>query len=387
MFKQTTAFNRISGLKKRIRIIQGGTSAGKTIANLLYLIAYAQTDKTPTLTSVVSESIPHLKRGAIRDFKKIMQEHHYWDEKKWNATDYIYTFETGSQLEFFSADNEQKLRGSRRDRLFINEANNVNREAFEQLEVRTKEFIIIDYNPTGEFWAQDIQNERDDCEFIILTYKDNEGLDENIIKSIEQRRSRADWWRVYGEGLMGEVKGKIYSNWTIIDEVPKNARLLSYGLDFGYTNDPTAIVAIYYADGGYIFDEVCYQTKLSNRQIGDIFDALERAPIIADSAEPKSIDELKGYGLNVLPSTKGKGSIQHGIQFVQDQKICVTKSSVNLIKEYRNYLWKVDRDGRALQVPEPGDDHGMDAIRYGLQMKIKKPVILYDFKDNIQELW
>jgi phage terminase large subunit len=264
-FKETTAFRKINKLTKRIRVIQGGTSASKTISVLLYLIAYAQTDKVKTLTSIVSESIPHLKRGVIRDFKNIMQTHHYWKEDRWNATDSIYTFETGSQIEFFSTDNADKLRGARRDRLFINEANNVSFDAFEQLEVRTKEFIIIDYNPTNEFWYQlEIVGKRDDVDFIILTYKDNEALDEAIIKAIEQRKNRKGWWQVYGEGQLGEVEGKIYRDWQIIDEIPHEARLERYGLDYGYSNDPTAIVAVYKYNGGFIWDEITYQKGLSN---------------------------------------------------------------------------------------------------------------------------
>jgi phage terminase large subunit len=195
---QTTAFNKIANLTKRIRIIQGGTSASKTISILLYLIAYAQTDQKKTLTSIVSESIPHLKRGAIRDFKNIMQEHGYWKDNSWSASDSIYTFETGSQIEFFSTDNGDKLRGARRDRLFMNEANNNSFDAFEQLEVRTKEFIILDYNPTNEFWAlTDVKGKRDDVEFMILTYKDNEALSKEIVDSIEQRKNRKGWWQVF----------------------------------------------------------------------------------------------------------------------------------------------------------------------------------------------
>jgi len=254
-YQETTALKKILQLNKRIRICQGGTSAGKTIAILLFLIALAQSDTVQTLTSIVAESVPHLKRGAIRDFKKIMQAHGYWKDSLWNATDSIYTFETGSQIEFFSTDNGDKLRGARRDRLYMNEANNNTFDSFEQLEVRTKEFAIIDYNPTVEFWAHtELVGKRDDVDFIIITYKDNEGLDENTVKSIEQRKHRKGWWAVYGLGQLGEVEGKIYKDWQIIDEVPHEARLERRGLDFGYSNDPTSIVGIYRYNGGYILD-------------------------------------------------------------------------------------------------------------------------------------
>lgn len=368
MFKETTSFNKIKILKNRIRIIQGGTSASKTISILLYLIAYAQTDKQKTLTSIVSESIPHLKRGVIRDFKNIMQAHHYWKEDHWNATDSIYTFETGSQIEFFSTDNGDKLRGARRDRLFMNEANNITFDAFEQLEVRTKEFVLIDYNPTNEFWVQlELLGKREDLDFIILTYKDNEALSEEIVKSIEQRKNRAGWWKVYGEGQLGEVEGKIYKDWNIIDEIPHEARLERYGLDYGYSNDPTAIVAIYKYNGGFILDEITYQKGLSNKQIADIIMNLPQALVIPDSSEPKSNDELISYGVNLLPAQKGRGSVNQGIQLVQSQRISMTKRSLNLIKEYRNYMWMVDKDGKVLNTPQDIWNHILDATRYGLE--------------------
>jgi len=366
-YQETTALKKILQLNKRIRICQGGTSAGKTIAILLFLIALAQSDTVQTLTSIVAESVPHLKRGAIRDFKKIMQAHGYWKDSLWNATDSIYTFETGSQIEFFSTDNGDKLRGARRDRLYMNEANNNTFDSFEQLEVRTKEFAIIDYNPTVEFWAHtELVGKRDDVDFIIITYKDNEGLDENTVKSIEQRKHRKGWWAVYGLGQLGEVEGKIYKDWQIIDEVPHEARLERRGLDFGYSNDPTSIVGIYRYNGGYILDEECYRSGMSNREIADTIKLLDQTLTIADCAEPKSIDELRLYGITVQPADKGKDSINFGIKHVQDQRIWVTKRSVNLLKEYRQYLWMVDKNGKILDVPEGGLDHALDAVRYAL---------------------
>lgn len=367
MYSDTTATKKIIALKKRLRIIQGGTSAGKTISILLYLIAMAQSDKKKTLTSVVAESYPHLRRGAMRDFKNILQAHGYWKDDNWNATDSIYTFETGSQIEFFSSDNGDKLRGARRDRLFINECNNVPFEAFEQLEVRTKEFVFLDYNPTNEFWVfTNILNKRDDYDYLIVTFKDNEGLPPEIVQAIEQRRSNVSWFKVYGEGQLGEVEGRIYKNWNIIDEIPHEARLERRGIDFGYTNDPTAVVDVYYYNGGYILDERVYQKGMSNKQIADNINNMEKVLCIADSAEPKSIDELILYGLNVVPTVKGPDSIRQGIQRVQAQKISLTKRSANLIKEYRNYLWRVNKDGKVLNEPEGGLDHALDAVRYAI---------------------
>lgn len=367
MFEVTTALQKVMKLKKKIRAVQGGTSASKTISILQDLIDLAQRDKVPTLTSIVSESIPQLRKGCIRDFKKILKEHNYWKQSSWLETPKIYTFESGSEIEFFGADQSEKLRGGRRDRLFINEANNVKFEAFEELEVRTKECCYLDWNPTNEFWFYtEVKDKRTDIDHIVLTYKDNEALSKEIIDSIEQRKNRKGWWKVYGEGQLGEVEGIIYRDWTIIDEIPHEARLEGYGLDFGYTNDPTGIVAIYKYNGGFIFDEIAYQKGLSNKQIFDIFDNQKRAMVIGDSAEPKSIDELKLYGLNIFPATKGPGSVSHGIQFVQDQRCSITRRSVNLIKEYRNYLWKTDRNGKIINEPEGNFNHLMDGIRYFL---------------------
>lgn len=366
----TTATQKVSKLKKRIRAIPGGTSASKTISILMVLIDKCQTDKVPALTSIVSESIPHLKRGAIRDFKNIMRAQGYWKDANWNATDSIYTFETGSQIEFFSSDSSDKLRGARRDRLFINEANNVTFDAFEQLEVRTKEFIFIDWNPTNEFWYYtEVKGKRDDVEELVLTYKDNEALSEEIVKAIEQRRNRKGWWKVYGLGQLGDVEGKIYKDWAIIDEIPHEARLERYGLDFGYSGHEAAIVAVYKYNGGYIWDEITYQKGLGNRRLADIIENQENSVlVVADSSEPKSIDEMISYGINVIGAAKGPDSVRFGIKMLQDQRISVTKRSVNIIKEYRNYMWKTDKNGKIIEgVPEKELDHAMDAGRYAME--------------------
>jgi phage terminase large subunit len=327
---------------------------------------------------VVAQSIPHLKRGAIRDFQNILKAHNYWKDDNWNATDNVYTFETGSKIEFFSTDNGDKLRGARRDRLFMNECNNIHIEAFEQLEIRTKEFVFLDWNPSNEFWFYtDVLGKRDDVEHIILTYKDNEALPNEIVEAIEKRRNNLSWWKVYGEGQLGEVEGRVYINWEIIDTIPHFARLERRGLDFGYTNDPTAIIDIYKHNGGYILDEQCYLNGLSNKKIAELLLGLTepKTLIYADCAEPKSIDELKTFGLNVLPAVKGPDSIRQGIQFIQELKISVTSRSHNLLKEYRNYLWKVDNNGKPFSpnIPIDYDNHLMDALRYGFSNYNERP--------------
>lgn len=367
MFQITSATKKILKLNKRLRCVQGGSSAGKTIGILLDLIQLAQTDKIPKLASVVSESLPHLKKGAMRDFLTIMQQHNYYQEDRWNRSDFTYNFETGSKIEFFSADQPAKVRGPRRDRLFINEANNIPFETFEQLEIRTNDFIFLDWNPVSEFWFYtDIMGHRNDIDYIKVNYKDNEMLNENIVKSIEQRKNRKGWWQVYGLGELGEVEGKIYKDWLIIDDIPHDARLERYGLDFGYTNDETSIVAVYRLNQGLILDEIVYQKGLSNKQIADILGNQDKAPVIADSAEPKSIDEIYSFGIPIQGCKKGKDSVINGIHLVQDQRISVTKRSVNIIKEYRNYLFQVDKNGKVLNEPEGRNDHCMSAIRYAI---------------------
>ena len=317
----------------------------------------------------------------MRDFLMIMEQHGYYVPNRWNKTDYTYTFETGSKLEFFSVDQPNKVKGPRRDRLFGNEINNWSNglETFEQLEVRTKEFIYIDWNPTNEFWFYDeILGKRNDVDHIILTYLDNEALDKNIVASIEGRKNRAGWWRVYGLGQLGEVEGKIYKDWEIIDEVPHHARLERFGIDFGYSNDPTAIVAIYYYQGGYIVDELAFKLKMLNSHIADVIIAQEREGIlvVADSAEPKSIAEIKLKGINIIGAEKGADSVRNGIALVQDQRISMTKRSVNVIKAYRNYLWDTDKAGTILNVPNHEFSDAMDALRYALVQLVKVPTFV-----------
>jgi phage terminase large subunit len=381
-YTATTATTKLLKLRKRIRGVAGGTSAGKTISILQILIDKCQSDTTPTLTSVVSESFPHLRRGAMRDFLNIMQEHGYFDEARWSKTDFTYTFETGSKLEFFSADMPSKVRGPRRDRLYINECNNVPYEAFDQLEVRTKSDIWLDWNPTAEFWYYTEVADKRDHDFITLTYKDNEALDQQIVDSIEARKGNKAWWQVYGLGQLGEVEGKIYKDWQIIDAVPHEARLVRRGLDFGYSADPAALVAVYFYNGGYIIDQELYRTGMRNQPIAEFIHNLPEAQtlVIADSAEPKSIDDLALAGVVIQGADKGQGSLLRGINHVQDLRISLTKRSVDTIREYRNYMWKFDRDGKQIAVPEGGNDHAMDAARYALesltakqrQVKIKR---------------
>ena len=367
MLQRTTAQNKIAKLKKRVRIVRGGTSSSKTFSIIPLLIDYAV--KNPKCEiSIISESIPHLRRGAIRDFLKIMDMVGMYDANKWNKSSLTYTFSNESYIEFFSADQPQKLRGARRDVLFVNECNNIDWESYYQLAIRTRRFIYLDYNPVAEFWVDSELINDSDAEMIVLTYKDNEALDKSIVSEIEKARDRAEtsnywrnWWKVYGLGEIGNLQGVIFSNWKTIDTIPEDARLIGVGLDFGYTNDPTSAIAVYQYDNQRIVDEICYHTGMLNSDIAKMLP--KNIPIYADSAEPKSIEEIRRYGILIKGVTKGKDSINYGIQLMQSQEYLITSQSQNLIKELRNYCWDTDNAGKTLNIPV-GSDHAIDALRY-----------------------
>lgn len=378
--KDTTATKRIFELKKRIRAVAGGTAASKTVSILIWLIDYCQSNHgRHKLATVVSESYPHLEKGAMLDFEIIMKDREYWKDALWNKTKHQYTFETGNVLEFFSVDTYGKAHGPRRDVLFINECNNMPYNIVDQLITRTREIVWLDWNPTNEFWFySDMLDVRTDIDFITLTYLDNEALDETTISEIESHKHNKQWWTVYGLGQLGELENRIYTGWAIWDSIPPEARLERYGLDFGYSIDPTVIVAIYKYNNAWIIDQLTYQKGLSNRTIADILLNSPKALVIADSSEPKSIDEIRSYGVNIIGATKGAGSVYQGIQYVQDQKIMVTKRSLETIKAYRNYLFVKDKDDRVIN--EPDDtvhewSNPMDAIRYGLDSFRRRVVV------------
>src|SRR5690554_2389145 len=310
-FIYTTAIKKLRKLKKRIRVVPGGTSAGKTFGIIPILIDQAARYKSKEI-SIVSESVPHLRRGAMKDFEKIMKSTNRWNEKSFSRTLLKYTFHNGSYIEFFGADQADKLRGARRTDLYINEANNVDFETYQQLSIRTSGNVWIDFNPSNEFWSHTELSNDVDAEWLILTYKDNEALSESIVKEIEKAKEKAktssyweNWWKVYGLGQLGMLEGVIFNNWTIIDDIPKDAKYVGTGLDYGYTNDPTAVVDKYMHNGKRVYDEVIYEKGLLNSDIAKRLKDFNRR-IIAESAEPKSNAELKLYGINVLTAIKGK---------------------------------------------------------------------------------
>lgn len=384
MFKDTTATKKIFSLTKRIRAASGGTSASKTISILVWIIDYCQSVDNQIVT-VVAESVPHLQLGAIRDFQNIMKANGYWDNNCWNETKHIYIFSNSSFVEFISFDKFGKAHGPRRDILFLNEANNIPYNIADQLITRTRKIVWLDWNPSEEFWFYtEMLGKRNDIDFLgdgylgPLTYLDNEALDEISKNEILSHKDNREWWTVYGEGKLGIITSRIYKDWQIIDEIPFNARLERRGLDFGYTNDPTSLVDIYYYDGGYIIDEQLYQKGMLNKQIADFILNLPNPQtlVIADSAEPKSIDEIKLHGVNILGAEKGPDSVRNGIQIVQGQRMSVTRRSFNTIKEFRNYLFLVDKDGNILNIEDPKSaNHSMSATRYGINSIIKKPNI------------
>ena len=380
MFQSTTAIKKLHALTKRKKVIQGGTSAGKTFGIIPILID--RCIRFPlTETSVVSESIPHLRRGAMKDFLKIMVSTNRFRDNQWNRSALKYTFTNGSYIEFFSVEQPDKLRGARRNVLYVNEANNVPFEAYNQLSIRTSGDIWIDFNPTANFWAHKEVVGNDDADFITLTYLDNEALPQTIVDDIESAREKAktseywsNWWKVYGLGQIGSLEGVCIKDWKEMEKLPEEARLLCGGMDFGYSNDPSTYIRLYKYNDSYIFDEVFYQKKLLNVDISNLLKEYNVKEIVyADSAEPKSIAELRTYRHNILPCTKGKDSIVYGINLINQNKIFVTSRSKNLIKELQSYTWMKDREGNTINKPIQGFDHCIDSCRYAISSQLSNP--------------
>ena len=378
--KKTLALNKLLNLNSRTKIIRGGSSAGKTIAILIILIDYAIKNKGKEI-SVVSESIPHLRRGALKDFLSILKSLNRYYEKKFNRSTLKYEFSNGSYIEFFSTDQPDKLRGARRTDLYINECNNVPFDAYQQLAVRTSGNIWLDYNPANLFWVDKELIGQSDTDFVTLTYKDNDSLPASIVKEIEKARDKAktstywaNWWKVYGLGEIGSLEGVCIPDWKEIVKIPEDARLLCGGMDFGYSVDPSTYIRLYKWNSSYIFDEMLYRKGMHNRDISLFFTNQHiRENIYADSAEPKSIAELKNYGHAVYPVTKGRDSIVYGINLMNQNEIYVTRRSKNLIKELQGYIWAKDREGNDLQKPTGSHPDCIDAARYALMMQLENP--------------
>ena len=338
------------------------------------LIVLAMQEKGKVF-SIVRKSLPSLKMTAYRDFFEILNKLELYDESRHNKSDYTYTL-NGNLFEFISLDQPQKKRGARRDYLFCNEANELSWEDFFQLLVRTTGKIWIDYNPSDAFhWIYDKLLTREDVTYIQSTYKDNPFLDKSIVDEIERLMyTDEDYWRIYGLGERGMSRATIFQFGT--SDIPADATLLSYGMDFGYTNDPTSLVAVYQSGGNLYADELIYQTGLTNPDISNILKSLNldrRTEVFADSAEPKSIEELHRMGWNVKPTQKGSDSVIVGIDVLKRHKLFITPRSKNLEKELRNYKWVEDKNGNLLNKPIDAFNHAIDAMRYATYNKLSKP--------------
>ena len=373
----TTGLKKLKPLftnDKRYLVVQGGMRAAKSYSIVMLIISWCQTyaDKIATIASM---SYPHLSRGVIRDFQNIMKAAEIWEPERWNQSSKIYTFGNGTILEFISVDN-MSAHGPARDLLFVNEANDMDQQTFQNLAFRTTGKVIIDYNPTHEFWAHTwlLKDEKDRTDFIILTYKDNEALAPTIREAIESRRPKkgeepSNWWTVYGLGQIGSLEGNIYGGWRKATEDDyENAKLIRYGLDFGFSNDETGMVAIYEKeDGELIIEQKLYQTGILGSQYGDKLRGIGIDPnvlIVADSARPEIIAEIKAQGFRIVGADKNAGSVLRGIDRVKQHQIAY--DGKDLEREYLSYQWRTKRTGEVLDEPQDGNDHLMDALRYAV---------------------
>lgn len=387
MFQRTTAINKIRAMKARKKVIQGGTWAGKTYGILpdMLDVCFRQTNKVATVTA---ETIPALKGGAIKDFKNIMRDTCRWVESRWNATDLYYTTASNVKIEFKSFDSVGKAQAAgKRDYLFINEAPYIEYEIADALIGRTTEDIWIDFNPTSEFWAHTEILPNKDAEFLLLKFTDNEALPKTIFDELMMKLDKAyynpngnrqdakniksnywaNWCRVYIDGEISSLQGTVFQ-FKQVSTIPLEAELIAYGLDWGFSNDPTAIVAVYKCNKELYIEELLYKTKLTNSMIVAEMNALgisKQRLLIADSTEPKSITDLQnmGYG-NTMPAKKGEDSVRNSIDTLQGFTLNVTSSSLNLIKEFRNYRWLTDKTGKTTNKPVDKFNHGIDALRY-----------------------
>ena len=378
--EKTLALDKLRKLNSRIRIIRGGSSAGKTIAILLILIDYAIRNKGKEI-SIVAETIPSIRRGALKDFLNILKALNRYDDRKYNKTLLKYEFSNGSYIEFFSTDQPDRLRGARRTDLFCNECNNISFDSYQELSVRTSNNIWLDYNPTNLFWVDKELIGQPNTDFLTLTYKDNNSLPSTIVKQIEDAKIKAktstywaNWWKVYGLGEIGSLEGVCVPDWKPIDKIPEEARILCAGLDFGYSVDPSCIINLYKWNEAYIFDEILYKKGMLNRDISYFIKQNNiNYNIYADSAEPKSISELRAYGHKVYPVTKGQNSVIYGLNLINQNEIYITSRSKNLIRELQGYVWSKDAEGNNTQKPTGIHPDCIDSCRYALMMTLENP--------------
>jgi phage terminase large subunit len=373
--KTNIVWKHLSNSDKRIIIEQGGTRSGKTYNILMWIIFdYCAKNKGKVIT-ICRKTYPALRATAMRDFFEILKSNDLYDESLHNKSSSEFKFK-GNTIEFISLDKPTKIRGRKRDLLYINEANEITFEDWQQLIFRTTGRIIIDYNPSDEFhFIYDKIKPRDDVDFFVTTYKNNPFLSEDIISEIERLKDiDPNYWKVYGLGEVGASQSIIFRVNDCAD-IPETATFLSYGMDFGFTNDPTTLVEVWKQGDDLFLKELLFKTGLTNRDIDSHLRLLgvERKEIFADSAEPKSIEELYRMGWNIKPATKGQGSINIGIDMMKRYKIHITRDSLNMIKEFKNYKWAEDKNGVVLNVPVDMFNHTIDAVRYALYDKLARP--------------
>ena len=374
--KLPATYYHVRESKARIQIHQGGTRSGKTYSILTALIELCHKN-TGLVITICRKTFPALRATSMRDFFEILNKEGAYNVELHNKSEGTYQL-WGNLVEFISVDQPQKVRGRKREILFINEANELSLEDWRQLMLRTTERTIIDFNPSDEFhWIYEQVIPREDADFFQTTYKDNPFLPQNVVMEIERFKDvDENFWRVYGLGERGASQATIFTHWKEIDQIPNEYKLLTTGLDFGYTNDPTAVVRIYTDGHGFAVDEICYATRLTNSDIAKMLrdNGVHRSDVvICDSAEPKSIDEIHSHGFNTHGARKGRDSIRSGISFLHSRPLAVTSRSVNLIRELRNYKWKEDKNGKQLNEPVDSFNHAIDAMRYGITWNQTNP--------------
>ena len=358
---------------KKIIVEQGGTRSGKTYNILLWiLLHYCQNNTDKTIT-IVRKTFPAV-RNLMRDFFDILKNNGVYFEELHLRSTHEY-FVNGNRIEFISLDQPTKIRGRKRELLFINEANELTFEDWQQLIFRTTERIIIDFNPSDEFhWIYDNVLTRDDVDFFQTTYKDNPFLNDVVVKEIERLKDiDENYWRVYGLGERGKSRSLVF-NFTTIKDIPESAKLIAKGLDFGYTNDPTALVETFIEGDNMYVNELLYRTGMTNQDIAKEFQKINidrRDEVFADSAEPKSIEEIYRMGWNIKPTLKG--SVNIGIDMIRRYKLHITEASINLIKELRNYKYIEDKNGQLTNKPVDAFNHGLDALRYSVVNRLSRP--------------
>lgn len=358
----------------RTFVNQGGTSSGKTYTIMQVLFVYAMTEPNAVIT-ICGQDLPNLKVGALRDAKTIINGSEWMREYfNVNESGSFITGRNNSILEFKSYDNEQDAKNGKRDYLFVNEANGIPYEIYWQLQIRTRKRVYIDYNPSARFWAHDDVINTEGTKLIISDHRGNPFLSEEEHERIEGIADE-ELWKVYARGMTGKITGLVLTRWDVVDDLPPRDEWRGdwYGMDFGFTNDPTALEHVVLAHGELFVDEVIYETGLTNPEIAQKAKAagLTRGDmIVADSAEPKSIRELTNTGLWVTPSEKGKDSIAVGLDILRRYVIHFTRRSQGIIGNAKAYQWKKDRDGKRTNDPQDGNDHGIDAIRYVALLKL-----------------